>query len=259
MAKLRRNFFGKTSIHLMVVVALLLLGAAATKSSPVLAKDATKEAQRRKSKSKLVKKSGPVKPAPAKNATQAKSETTKTPEEKKSEPATTAAGSGTPHPQSASEQKKPDSPESIDKESRRHVWPSEGAQGDAFRDAAKELRCPTCTGLSVLESDAAFSVQIKDIVREQVEAGKSKDEILKYFTARFGPWILRSPPVSGFNLFAWALPLGILLLGPPLIWFFIWRKRRVVNTVGVRPDADIVREMQERLAHLRTPTYVWKR
>jgi cytochrome c-type biogenesis protein CcmH/NrfF len=120
---------------------------------------------------------------------------------------------------------------------------------------AKELRCPTCTGLSVLESDAAFSVQIKDIVREQVEAGKSKEEILKYFTARFGPWILRSPPVSGFNLWAWGVPVGLLVLGPPLIWFFIWRKRRVVSTLGVRPDEAIIWEMQEHLTKLRASSH----
>ena len=40
-----------------------------------------------------------------------------------------------------------------------------------FRDVAGELRCPTCTGLSVLDSDAKFSVQIKDEVREQLEKG----------------------------------------------------------------------------------------
>lgn len=146
----------------------------------------------------------------------------------------------------------PGNEEGIDKESRRHEWPSEGTNGEAFRDVAKELRCPTCTGLSVLESDAAFSVQIKDLVKEQVAAGKSKDEILQYFTARFGPWILRSPPVAGFNIFAWAVPLGMLLLGPPLIWFFVWRKRSVVSTVGVRPDADIVKEMHDSLARVRT-------
>ena len=251
MAKLNRHFLFKKSNSLMFLAALFLLGAGITESSPVLAKSVTKEAHRGNSKSKPAKKAGHPQPAPAKNATEAKSESVQTPMEKKSEPAKDAARPGDRHPQPASEQKKPDS--------LRHVWPSEGAQGDAFREAAKELRCPTCTGLSVLESDAAFSVQIKDIVREQVEAGKSKDEILKYFTTRFGPWILRSPPVSGFNLLAWALPLGMLIFGPPLIWFFIWRKRRVVNTVGVRPDAEIVREMQERLAHLRTPTYVWKR
>jgi cytochrome c-type biogenesis protein CcmH/NrfF len=136
----------------------------------------------------------------------------------------------------------------IDEESRKHTWPTEGPQGEQFVDVAKELRCPTCTGLSVLESDAKFSVQIKDIVKEQVEQGKSKDEILKYFTERYGPWILRAPPKTGFNVLAWALPIGVLILGPLLVWFFVWRKRKVVSTQGVRSTDAILAEMHDRLA-----------
>lgn len=63
-----------------------------------------------------------------------------------------------------------------------------------YQDVASDLRCPTCTGLSVLDSEAAFSIQIKNEVKEQLVAGKHKDEILKFFTDRYGPWILRAPP-----------------------------------------------------------------
>jgi cytochrome c-type biogenesis protein CcmH/NrfF len=140
----------------------------------------------------------------------------------------------------------------VDENALKKVWPTEGPKGELFHDVASSLRCPTCTGLSVLESDARFSQQIKDIVLEQVDAGKSKDEILKYFTERYGPWILRSPPAKGFNILAWALPLAILVLGPPLVWFFVWRRRRVVSTMGVRSAEDIIKEMNMRLEGLRS-------
>ena len=132
-------------------------------------------------------------------------------------------------------------------------WPSEGAKGEMFRDVAGSLRCPTCTGLSVLESDARFSQQIKELVLEQVEAGKPKDEILAFFTERYGPWILRAPPKSGVNLLAWVLPLGLLILGPPIVWLTVWRRRRVVSTFGVRPVADVMKEFEDRLAAMRAP------
>src|SRR5262245_42868447 len=77
-----------------------------------------------------------------------------------------------------------------------------------FKEVAKDLRCPTCTGLSVLESDAEFSIQIKERVAEQVKAGKSREEIVQYFVDRYGPWIMREPPKQGFNLTAWLLPLS---------------------------------------------------
>jgi cytochrome c-type biogenesis protein CcmH/NrfF len=121
-----------------------------------------------------------------------------------------------------------------------------------FRDVAKGLRCPTCTGLSVLESDAKFSVQIKDIVLEKVKEGKSKEEILDYFTERYGPWILREPPKEGFNLIAWGVPIGMMLLGPLLIYFLVWRRKPVIGTQGVRPTKEIIEEMEQSLNRLRS-------
>lgn len=116
-----------------------------------------------------------------------------------------------------------------------------------FREVAKDLRCPTCTGLSVLESDASFSNQIKDQVHEQMKLGKSKDEILKYFTERYGPWILREPPKEGFNLVAWGVPIALLIGGPILIWLLIWRRRVQFNAHGVRSTEALIKEMHDRL------------
>ncbi|HET9235677.1 MAG TPA: cytochrome c-type biogenesis protein [Oligoflexus sp.] len=116
-----------------------------------------------------------------------------------------------------------------------------------FRDVAKELRCPTCTGLSVLESDASFSVQIKDQVHEQMKLGKSKDEIIKYFVERYGPWILREPPKEGFNLLAWGVPIALLIGGPILIWLLVWRRKVQFNAHGVRSTEALIKEMHDRL------------
>jgi len=120
-----------------------------------------------------------------------------------------------------------------------------------FKDVAGDLRCPTCQGLSILDSDASFSVQIKDLVKKKLDEGATRDEVLSFFVDRYGPWILREPPKTGFNLFAWVFPVALMLIGPPLIWFFVWRRRRVVGAQGVRSTEAIMTEMEERLAQLR--------
>lgn len=132
-----------------------------------------------------------------------------------------------------------------------------GVTEDLYRDVSGQLRCPTCTGLSVLDSEAAFSVQIRNEVKEQLGRGKSEKEVLKFFVDRYGPWILRAPPMEGVNALAWFVPVAFLILGPILIWFFIGRKRataasseRMRRLETVRSTDEIVEEMKIQLAQL---------
>lgn len=129
-------------------------------------------------------------------------------------------------------------------------------QDDEYRDVAAALRCPTCTGVSVLDSDASFSVQIKNEVKQQLAAGKHKNEIIKFFTDRYGPWILREPPKEGVHMWAWILPTSLLLLGPILIWYFVWSRRSQQPSDGISDVVplsleEIVSQMQKKLAQLR--------
>ena len=94
------------------------------------------------------------------------------------------------------------------------------------------------------------SVQIKDQVDEQIKEGKSKDEILSFFVDRYGPWILREPPKSGFNLMAWATPIALLLAGPILIWMFFLRKDESLEA-HVRSSEEILAQMDSDLKALR--------
>ena len=85
---------------------------------------------------------------------------------------------------------------------------------------ADNLRCPTCQGLSVNDSEAGFSVQIRNKVREMLMAEQGQTEIEAYFVARYGEWILRTPPAEGFNLLIWILPALGLAGG----FWFVWSK-----------------------------------
>ena len=88
-----------------------------------------------------------------------------------------------------------------------------------FKKLSNELRCPTCQGLSVKDSEAGFSNNIKDKIRELMKEGKSDTEILEYFVLRYGEWILRTPTKSGFNLVLWILPVAGILIGLFIVMF----------------------------------------
>src|SRR2546429_4282154 len=87
---------------------------------------------------------------------------------------------------------------------------------------ASQLKCLVCQGESVADSPATLSQQMRGIIRQQLQSGKSEQEVIQYFESRYGDRILWSPPWQGFTALAWLVPIA-LLLGGTLLLFFVLR------------------------------------
>ncbi len=78
---------------------------------------------------------------------------------------------------------------------------------------SESLRCPTCQGLSVADSNSPLAKSMRRIVVERVAAGQSDAEVRAYFTDRYGAWVLLSPRAKGSGWLVWLVPIAVLLLG----------------------------------------------
>jgi len=78
---------------------------------------------------------------------------------------------------------------------------------------------------------------MRALVREQLAAGKTPDEVKAYFIARYGEWILLAPRARGFNLVAYALPAFIFLAGLGLITIVV-RRWTAAGAVEARFEFD---------------------
>ena len=94
------------------------------------------------------------------------------------------------------------------------------------RQIALQLRCPVCQGLSVGDSPSELASEMRALIREQLQQGKTPAQVLEYFTQRYGEWILLAPPKRGFNLVIWVLPFMLLPLGAATVYL---RARRWVR------------------------------
>ncbi|HLZ59880.1 MAG TPA: cytochrome c-type biogenesis protein [Ktedonosporobacter sp.] len=89
----------------------------------------------------------------------------------------------------------------------------------------EQLKCPICQGESVADSPSGLAQQMRGIIRQQLQEGKSEQEIIQYFRNSYGDQIVWSPPWQGVTLLAWLAPIALLLGGVVLLFLTLreWR------------------------------------
>jgi len=121
---------------------------------------------------------------------------------------------------------------------------------DRVREIASDLRCVVCQNLSVADSPSDLAKEMRNLVRELVEQGKSRQEIEAYFVSRYGEFVLLAPPKQGFNLLVWVLPFLALALGAGGVYLVArrWAARPAEEPPPVDPEylERVQRELKER-------------
>ncbi len=94
------------------------------------------------------------------------------------------------------------------------------------REIAMQLRCPVCQGETVFDSRAGLAMEMKEVTREQLAEGRTAEQILSFFQARYGDYVLMEPPRRGVNWLIWIGPLVLLLGGGLLLTRHLQRQTR---------------------------------
>ncbi len=110
----------------------------------------------------------------------------------------------------------------------------EPADRDRALELEQQLRCPVCQSVSITESMSDTAEAMRSEVAEQVAAGRSDQEILGYFRARYGDWVVLDPPMGGNTLLVWLIPLAVGLAGAAAV---LLRPRRHRDPPNLTPDA----------------------
>ncbi len=104
-----------------------------------------------------------------------------------------------------------------------------------------ELRCLVCQNQTLAESPAGLAGDLRREIRLLANQNKSNEEIKEHLRARYGDFVLYSPPVDGKTYLLWFGPFGLLIGGAILLW--IMNRRRVANS---RPTMTVSAEVLSR-------------
>jgi len=95
---------------------------------------------------------------------------------------------------------------------------------DRARDISKVSRCVVCQNQDIHRPNAGVARDLRLLVRERLVAGDTNEEVMAYVRARYGDYVLMSPPLTPATYALWFAP--VVLAGFSLIAFVVVTRRR---------------------------------
>ncbi|HEX4435101.1 MAG TPA: cytochrome c-type biogenesis protein CcmH [Acidimicrobiales bacterium] len=88
------------------------------------------------------------------------------------------------------------------------------------------VRCPSCTDLSVSESNATTALAVRHQIESMVAAGRSDADIDQALVAEYGQTILLVPPDAGGVPLIWIIPMVLGAGALTGVGVLFWRRSR---------------------------------
>jgi cytochrome c-type biogenesis protein CcmH len=112
-----------------------------------------------------------------------------------------------------------------------------------FRDVIEQMRCLVCQNESLAGSNAELAVDLRNEIYDMMSAGKTKNDIVDFMVARYGDFVLYSPPMKPSTYPLWFGPVILFLIGGVLLARILLRKKQTRET-------ELSTEEQQRLSAL---------
>jgi cytochrome c-type biogenesis protein CcmH len=109
---------------------------------------------------------------------------------------------------------------------------------------AEKVRCLVCQSENVASSRSDWSNDVRQIMREKMQAGATDQEIMDILVERFGKSVLFDPPMDSETVPLWFAPFILLVLGIAFLLYQLRQRRAAV------PETSLTMEAEQRAATL---------
>lgn len=112
----------------------------------------------------------------------------------------------------------------------------DAAQEARARALFEDIRCVVCQHEAITDSPAGIAADMRRLVREQIAAGRSDEEVRAGLVRRYGDFVLFTPPLRFATWFLWFGPVAALLaVGAGLL---VISRRRRTETAPLSPEEE---------------------
>ncbi len=123
-------------------------------------------------------------------------------------------------------------------------------QAKIFQELTEELRCLVCQNESLAGSRAELAQDLRREVYEMMQEGKNKEEIINFLVARYGDFVLYSPPLKPSTYPLWFGPFIFIAIAAFFLARTLLRKKKtrdeaISDEEQARLDALLNKTAQE--------------
>jgi cytochrome c-type biogenesis protein CcmH len=112
----------------------------------------------------------------------------------------------------------------------------------------KQLRCVVCQSESLDDSEADLARDMRRLIRDQITAGRSDQQIIASLTASYGEFVLLSPPARPSTWALWFGPFVLLAAVAGMVGWFLFGRRVVAQDQALSADeAEAVQDLRRNL------------
>jgi cytochrome c-type biogenesis protein CcmH/NrfF len=122
----------------------------------------------------------------------------------------------------------------------------QAAPQTSLADIEDEVMCPIC-GTTLQLSQSPQAERERAFIQRLIDQGATKDEVKDALVAEYGDEVLATPETEGFDLAAWLVPAGIIVVAAIAVALGLRRWRRDRTAPGEERTSEIDEADRDRL------------
>lgn len=117
----------------------------------------------------------------------------------------------------------------------------DAAQEARARALFEDIRCVVCQHEAITDSPAGIAADMRRLVREQIAAGRTDEQVRSDLVRRYGDFVLFTPPLRLSTWLLWFGPLAALVVVGGGLLFVARRRRSETTPLSPAEETDLAR------------------